>query len=229
MSLPAGAAGEQTDVMRTDWVSPSAATLVVGAFALVLGTMLSPADAGETATQALRVVDQNEGRLLGMAVFYFLASLGLMLGMPAVLSVVARRGWRLGVSGVLVFSVGVLGTAGFAMLLVFFRALVVNGSVTGSSVNQLTDDLGLVVFVYTWVIGFYAGLVLIAAALFVSRETPFWVPGLLLLAVVVAPFAAMLGTVGPALQTFSLAVGFTGVAVAAVAADQHRRPDRVAA
>lgn len=229
MSLPAGAAGEQTDVMRTDWVSPSAATLVVGAFALVLGTMLSPADAGETATQALRVVDQNEGRLLGMAVFYFLASLGLMLGMPAVLSVVARRGWRLGVSGVMVFSVGVLGTAGFAMLLVFFRALVVNGSVTGSSVDQLTDDLGLVVFVYTWVIGFYAGLVLIAAALFVSRATPYWVPGLLLLGVAFAPFAAMLGNLGSALQTLSLAVGFTGVAVAAVASDQQRRLGQVVA
>ena len=109
--------------MRTDWVSPSAATLVVGAFALVLGTMLSPTDGAENANQALRVVNQNDGRMLGMAVFYFLASLGLMLGMPAVLSVVARRGWRLGVSGVMVFSVGVLGTAGFAMLLVFFKAL----------------------------------------------------------------------------------------------------------
>jgi hypothetical protein len=209
--------------MRTDWVSPSAATLVVGAFALVLGTMLSPADGGENANQALRVVNQNEGRMLGMAVFYFLASLGLMLGLPAVLSVVARRGWRLGVTGVMVFSVGVLGTAGFAMLLVFFRALVVSGSVTAGSVDQLTDDLGLVVFVYTWVVGFYAGLILIAAALFVSRATPYWVPGLLLVAVAVMPFADMMGTIGPALQTLCLAVGFTGVAVAAVAADQQRQ------
>lgn len=215
--------------MRTDWVSPSAATLVVGAFALVLGTMLSPTDAGESATQALRVVNQQEGRMLGTAVFYFLASLGLMLGMPAVLSVVARRGWRLGVSGVMVFSVGVLGTAGFAMLLVFFRALVVSGSVTASSIDQLADDLGLVVFVYTWVIGFYAGLVLIAAALLVSRATPFWVPGLLLATVVGMPLAEMLGALGPALQTLSLAVGFTGIAIAAVSADQQRQTGRVLA
>lgn len=228
MGLPWGHSGDQTEGMRTDWVSPSAATLVVGAFALVLGTMLSPTDGAESANQALRVVDENEGRMLGMAVFYFLASLGLMLGMPAVLSVVARRGWRLGVSGVMVFSVGVLGTAGFAMLLVFFRALVVSGSVTSPSIDQLTDDLGLVVFVYTWVIGFYAGLVLIAAALFVSRATPYWVPGLLLLTVAIAPFAALLGNVGSALQTLSLAVGFTGVAVAAVATDQQRRMESVA-
>lgn len=213
--------------MRTDWVSPSAATLVVGAFALVLGTMLSPTDGGENANQALRAVGQNEGRMLGMAVFYFLAALGLMLGMPALLSVVARRAWGLGVSGVMVFSVGVLGTAGFAMLLVFFRALVLSGSVTGSSVSQLTDDLGLVVFVYTWVVGFYAGLALIAAALFVSRATPYWVPGLLLLGVAIAPFAQRLGALGPALQTLSLAIGFTGVAVSAVAVDQQRHLDRI--
>jgi hypothetical protein len=85
-----------------------------------------------------------------------------------------------------------------------------------------------VVFVYTWVVGFYAGLILIAAALFVSRATPYWVPGLLLVGVAIAPFATVLGTLGPALQTLSLAVGFTGVAVAAVAADQQRRPDRFA-
>ena len=77
--------------MRTDWVSPSAATLVVGAFALVLGTMLSPTDGGENANQALRVVNQNEGRMLGMAVFYFLASLGLMLGIGMSWSHIRRR------------------------------------------------------------------------------------------------------------------------------------------
>lgn len=210
--------------MRTDWVSPSAATLVVGAFALLLGTVISPTGNGDSASEALRVVNQHEGRMLGMAVFYFLGSLGLILGMPALLSVLARRGWRLGVTGVLIFSVGVLGTAGFAMLLVFFRALVIHGSVTARSVDELTQDLGLAVFVYTWVISFYAGLILIAAALFVSKATPYWVPGLLLVGVAIGPFAALLGTIGPPLQTLSMAIAFTGVAVAAVAADHQRRP-----
>lgn len=228
MGLPKDVQAPQTGAVRTDWVSPSAATLVVGAFALVLGTLLSPVGGADSASQALRVVGQNDGRMLGMAVFYFLASLGLMLGMPAVLSVVARRGWRLGVSGVLVFSVGVLGTAGFAMLLVFFRALVISGSVTGPSLDQLAEDLGLVIFVYAWVVGFYAGLILIAAALFVSRATPYWVPGLLLAGVAVAPFVSLLGNVGSAVQTLSVAVGFTGIAVAAVASDQQRRVGHVA-
>lgn len=210
--------------MRTDWVSPSAATLVVGAFALLLGTVISPTDNGDTASEALRVVNENEGRMLGMAVFYFLGSLGLILGIPALLSLVARRGWRLGLAGALTFSVGVLGTAGFAMLLVFFRALVIQGSVTASSIDELTEDLGLVVFVYTWVISFYAGLILIAAALFVSKATPHWVPALMLAGVVIGPFAEMLGAIGPPLQSLAMALAFTGVAVAAVAADQQRRP-----
>jgi hypothetical protein len=209
--------------MRTDWVSPSAATLVVGAFAMVLGTLINPTAGGEDANQALRVVSENDGRMLAMAVFYFVASLCLMLGLPSLLSVFALRGWRLGVIATMVFSVGVLGTAGFSMLLVFFRALVLNGSVTAGSVDQLAGDLGLVIFVYAWIIGFYAGLVMIAVALFVSRATPYWVPALLLFTVAFFPFANMLGTVGPAVQTLALAVGFTGVAVAAVAADQQRR------
>jgi hypothetical protein len=158
-----------------------------------------------------------------MAVFYFLAALGLMLGLPSLLSVFAQRGWRLGVSGVMVFSVGVLGTAGFAMLLVFFRALALHGTVTAGGVDQLADDLGLALFVWAWIVGFYLGLVIIAVALLRSRVTPVWVPVLLLFAVVVFPVVDLLGTIGPALQTLSLAVGFTGVAVTAVAGDQQRR------
>lgn len=211
--------------MRTDWVSPSAATLVIGGFALVLGTMINPAGGGEDANQALKLVAENDGRMLAMAVFYFVASLGLMLGLPSVLSVFTTRGWRLGVVGVMVFSVGVLGTAGFSMLLVFFRALALNGLLTAASVDELAGDLGLVVFVYAWVIGFYAGLVMIAGALLVARVTPYWVPAALLLTVALMPFAETMGRLGPALQTFALAVGLTGLAVASVAYDQRRRPE----
>lgn len=209
--------------MRTDWVSPSAATLVIGAFALVLGTLLNPGGSGDSAAQALSVANQHDGRLLAMAVFYFAASLGLMLGLPSLLSVFFRRGWRLGVASVMVFSVGVLGTAGFAMLLVFFRALVINGSVTATSVDQLAGDLGLAIFVYGWIGGFYGGLILLAVALFSSRATAAWVPALLLVTVGVAPFVSAMGAVGPALQTLCLAVALTGVAVTAVEVDQARR------
>lgn len=209
--------------MRTDWVSPSAATLVVGAFALVLGTLLNPTGGGGSARDALRVVHENDGRLLAMAVFYFVGALGMMLGLPSLLSVFAQRAWRLGVAGVMVFAVGVLGTAGFAMLLVFFRALVLNGSVTAGNLDQLTGDLGLSLFVYGWIVGFYVGLLLIALALFVAKVTAYWIPALMLVVVVVFPFADRLGLVGPALQTLSLAIAFTGIATAAVAGDQRRR------
>lgn len=209
--------------MRTDWVSPSAATLVIGAFALVLGTALNPTASSETAGQTLRVITENDGRLLAMAVFYFVSALGLMLGLPSLLSVFAKRGWRVGLAGVMVFSVGVLGTAGFAMLLVFFRALALEGAVTSGGLNELAGDLGLSLFVWGWMAGFYGGLILIAVALFVSKATRAWVPVLLLAVVVLLPFSETLGNVGPAIQTMFIAVAFTGVAIAAVAGDQQRR------
>lgn len=209
--------------MRTDWVSPSAATLVIGAFALVLGTAINPTDSADSAGQTLRVINENDGRLLAMAVFYFVSALGLMLGLPSLLSIFAIRGWRIGLAAVMVFSVGVLGTAGFAMLLVFFRALALEGAVTTGGIDELAGDLGLTLFVWGWVAGFYGGLILIAVALFVSKATRAWAPVLLLAAVVLFPFVEALGTIGSAIQTMCIAVAFTGVAIAAVAGDQQRR------
>jgi hypothetical protein len=209
--------------MRTDWISPSAATLVVGAFALVLGAALTPAHGVDSAREALAVTAVDEGRLLAMAVFYFTAAIGLTLGLPSVLSVFARRGRRLGVLGVAVFTVGVLGIAAFAMSLVFVRALVLSSALDAAGTAALAADRGLALFVYSWVFGFDAGLVLIALALLVARATPLWVPVLLLVSVAAAPLASWLGAVGPALQALVLAVGFTGVAVTAVAGNHRRR------
>ena len=209
--------------MRSDWVSPSAATLVIGAFALVLGAALTPAEGADSARQAVAVAVEDEGRLLAMAVFYAVAALGLTLGLPCLLSVFSRRGWRLGLVGVGVFSVGVLGTGAFAMLLVLLRAMALNSSVSAATADALAADLGLAVFVYGWVLGFDAGLVLIAIGLLVARATPAWVPVLLLLTVAFSPFASAFGPLGPELQALCLAVAFTGVAVTAVAGNHRRR------
>jgi MFS family permease len=214
--------------MRRDWVSPSAGTLVIGAIALMLGTLLSPGIAGKSNAAVLASVVENDGRLLGMAVFYFVASVCLLLGLPALLSLFQRRP-RLALASVAVFTVGVLGTAGFAVLLVLFRAMVVSGALTEAGLEAVAQDPALVLFVYTWIVGFYAGLVLIAAALFATGSTRIWIPLLLLGVVAVAPFVNDLGTVGPLLQALSLAVAFTGAALSAVASDQVRSRGRIVA
>ena len=207
--------------MRTDWVPFSASALVIGAMSMVLGAVLNPI-AGDRGAAVLRAANHSEARWLGMSVMYFLASVFLTLGLPALLSLFVRRGRSLGVLSVGVFAVGTIGLSGFAMLLVFLRTLVIQDVLRAGSLDRLTEDVGLVVFLYGWIAGFYLGVLLIGIALFVSRKTAVWVPALLVVFVAVMPVSSHLGRVGSALQVLALAVAFTGIAVAAVS-DEHRR------
>lgn len=208
--------------MRTDWVPYSASALVIGAMSMVLGAVLNPLSGSGRAAETLRVAGQEDGRWLGMAVMYFLASVFLTLGLPALLSLFVRRGRSLGLVAVGVFSIGAIGLSGFAMLMVFMRTLVIQDLLRSTSLDRITNDLGLSIFLYGWVAGFYLGILLIAVALFVARKTPVWVAALMLVFVVALPFAQYFGRVGSALQVLTLAVAFTGVATAAVS-DEHKR------
>lgn len=208
--------------MRTDWVPLSASALVVGVMALVFGALLNPLGA-EGSADTIKIVSQESGRVLGMAVMYFVASVGLTLGLPAVVTLFRERALRLGVTAVAVFLVGAIGTAGYAMLLVFFRALVVRGNLSGGGINDVVEDNGLAVFLYGWVAAFFLGLALLAVALFVAKRTPIWVPILLLVSIAMFPLSNMLGKPGQIIQLFAMAVAFTGMAIAAVTAGQARR------
>lgn len=208
--------------MRYDWIPWSASALVIGAMSLVFGSLLNPASSGASTAQTLRVVDQASGRYLAMAVMFFFASLTLTFGLPAVLSVFERRGRRLGLLGVGVFTIGTVGTCGYAMLMVFFRALVTGGALRGPELDKVTENLGLKMFLSGWIAGFYLGLLLIAIALLVARTVPRWIPVLLIVFVALFPFSSQLGRVGMAVQVLALAVAFTGIAIAAVSGEQAR-------
>ena len=212
--------------MRTEWVPVSASALVVGAMALVLGSLLDPATGNQNAVQTLQVVNAQGGRWLGMSVMYFCASVALTLGLPAVLSLFTRRARRIGITGVAVFAIGVIGLCGFAMLLVFFRALANNDAIRAAALVSAAHDTGFAVFLYGWIVGFYLGLLLIAIALFIARKTPKWVPVLLLVFVATLPLSSHLGRVGQAVQVLALAVAFTGIAIAAVSAEHRRELQR---
>lgn len=208
--------------MRSDWLPYSAAALVIGAMSLVLGSLLNPLEAGASTAETLAVVGSAGARWLGMAVMFFICSLALTLGLPAVLSLFNERGRRLGLFSVGVFAVGAIGTCGYAMLMVFLRALVRENVLRAGGLSAMTHEAGLSVFVYGWVGGFYAGAVLIAVALLLARKTPRWVPLLLLLFVAMTPFAAGLGRVGQTVQVLAFAVAFTGIAISAVSLEHHR-------
>jgi hypothetical protein len=208
--------------MRWDWIPLSASALVIGVMALVFGALLNPVPPGGDSAETMATVAMAGGRWLGMSVMYFLASVTLTLGLPAILSLFTRRARRIGVVAVVVFAVGVIGTSGYAMLLVFFRALVKQGAIRSGGLEQVTNDVGLGIFLYGWIAGFYIGLLLLAIALFVARRTPVWVPILLLGFVAVFPVTEYIGRVGQVAQVMALAFAFTGIAMAAVHPEDSR-------
>jgi hypothetical protein len=209
--------------MRRDWVPLSASALVIGAMCLVFGSILNPAEPGASAAQTFRVVEEDGARWLAMAVMFFLASLALTLGLPAVLTLFERRGRTLGMVGLSVFMIGAIGTCGYAMLMVFFRALVFADATRASALDEVTADPGLTIFLQGWIAGFYGGILLIALALLRAGTTPKWVPWALIVFVAVLPFSSHIGRFGSAVQILVLAVGFTGIAMAAVNGDSRAR------
>jgi len=57
--------------VRPDLIPLSASSLVVGAMCLVFGSALNPSGTGEGASAAIRAVDEQSARWLGMALMYF--------------------------------------------------------------------------------------------------------------------------------------------------------------
>ena len=207
--------------MRWDWIPLSAYALVVGVVALAFGALLNPVPAGGDAAETVATVAMASGRWLGMGVMYFIASVALTLGMPAVLSLFATRGRAIGAVAVAVLSVGFIGTSGYAMLLVFFRALVREDAIRTGTIDSVTSDVGLGIFLWGWVGAFYLGVFLLAIALFVARRTRVWV-GILLLAFVASlPLAELLGRIGQIAPLVGLMVAFTAIAMAAVNDTAH--------
>jgi hypothetical protein len=202
--------------VHKDWVPLSASALVVGVMSLVFGALLNPSTGGETAARTLDLVRLDSGRWLAMAVMYFFASVALTLGLPAVLTLLVRRGRGIGLVGLGLFTIGSVGTCGFAMVLVFYRALVLMGAIRPALLEGVATETGLRWFLIVWIGGFYGGVLAISIALFLARTTARWIPALLLLFVVMAPFTGYLGRAWSTAQLFALAVGCTGIAIAAV-------------
>jgi hypothetical protein len=190
---------------------------------LVFGAALNPAEAGDGMASAVRIASEQSGRWIAMSVLYFCASVALTCGMPAVLSLFRERGHRLGIAAVSVLSVGAVGTSGFAMLLVFIQALAQQDALRAGGLDAVLSDVGLAVFFWGWITGFYLGALLVAVALLVSRATPPWIPVLLLLFVVLLPVGRVLGQTGQVIGLMALAVAFTGIATVAVG--QSQPPD----
>jgi hypothetical protein len=191
----------------------SAALLLTGALALCLGSILLPQ--GDDVAESLRIVQAQGAQWMAAAAVLFLSSICLTLGLPAILSLLQRRGWTLGMISGMVLEVGFIGTAGYAMLLAFFHTLVVTGTLRSQGIDEISTDLGLLAFLYAWIAGFYLGELLLAIALLRAGTVPRWVPIVLLLHVVSLPLGSLLPMWASKGTVLLLVLGFAGIAVTA--------------
>jgi hypothetical protein len=207
--------------VRLDWLPVSAALLLTGALALCLGGYLLPQT--DDAADALRIVDEQGGRWMAAAVILFVAAICLSLGLPAILTLVQHRGWTLGVVAAIVLEVGFIGTAGLAMLMGFFRALVNTHAIQGQGLDDVASDAGLAIFFYAWLVGLYLGELLLAIALFRAATTPRWVPVALVGHVATLAVTGLLPEYLSKSTALLLVLGFAGIAVQAASPQTRRR------
>jgi len=207
--------------MRLDWIPASAAAFVTGAMALTFGSLLMPS--GSSTSDTLQVARDEDGRWLAAAVIFFLASVALTLGLPAAMSLFERRGRVLGWMAAVVLAIGFLGTAGYAMIIVFFRAIALNASLSTRELDAIVSDQGLTIFLYGWIAAFYVGELLLAVALLRAGATARWVPAALLAHVASIVVSSALPHVVSSALVLLVAVGFAGVAIEAVTRDDERR------
>lgn len=200
--------------MDRSWVPGSAALLVVGGFALLLGSLLTPTTDGDV-TAVLELVRDHPNQWMGVAALFLLAAVGLLLGLPSMLVLFPHRGRRVGLVAIAVFAIACAGTAGYAMILAFFRALVLADGVRAEAIDEVTADPGFAVFLYGWVASFYLGELLLALALLRARSAPVWISTLFLLHVALLPVSAMLPESLRAGSTLLVALAFAGLGITA--------------
>ena len=203
-----------------DWIPASAAAFVTGAMALTFGSLLLPS--GSSTADTLQVARNEDGRWLAAAVIFFIASVALTLGLPAAMSLFDRRGRTLGMVSAVVLCVGFLGTAGYSMLIVFFRAIALETPLTGAQLDDAVHEMGLTVFLYGWIACFYLGELVLAIALLRAGTTQKWVPLVLLAHVATLLVSSFLPHSISSALVLLVAVGFAGVAIEAVTRDNMR-------
>jgi hypothetical protein len=204
-----------------DWLPVSAALLLTGALALCLGVVLLPSS--DDATDTLNIVQDQGGQWLTVAVILFIASVCLTLGLPTILTLFVRRGRSLGLISAIVLEVGFIGTAGFAMLMVFFRALVVSDALRDNGLNDAASEAGLTAFLYVWIAGLYLGELLLGIALLRAKTTPRWVPLALVLHALSFTVSSFLPELLGNAMILLLVAGYAGIAIQATSPASRRR------
>ena len=197
----------------------SAASLAIGALALLLGALITPTG---DASESLTLVESSDGRWLGAAALFLIASFALTLGLPSI-GTLLRGTPRLGMVALGIFAIGTIATSGYAMLLVFYRALVITDSLTGP-IEDITSDPGIAGFLLVFVAAFYVGELLLSVALFRAGTVARWVPAVLVAHVLWLAVGRFLPADRVDLGTLLLTAGLCGIAITANERDSQLLP-----
>jgi len=101
--------------------------------------------------------------------------------------------------------------------------MVLNMDIDSDTLDKVSHEPGLAIFLYGWIAGFYLGELLLAIALIRAGTVARWVPAVLIAHVASLTISQMLpGAVAQSLVLL-VAVGFAGVAIEAVTRDTERR------
>lgn len=206
--------------MRSEWLPLSASALVTGAMALLMSVFIMPQAGGDGVEASLRVAEANAGQWTAMSMLWALSSIGLLLGVPSILTLFQRRGKVLGYIGGVVLAVGAVGLSGLAALAVLFRGLA-ERNVGGEMVATAMDEPDMRLLLGAWIFSLFLGMVVIGVALLRAKTVPVWVP-LLLLAFVAFSFLPVGNELVENGSFVALAASFTGMAVYAVDPTRHQ-------
>jgi hypothetical protein len=211
-----------------EYISGSAGLLAVGAVLLVVGYAFNPLPQEGPITSQTVAASDLEGPFLLSCMALLIAAVCLTLGVVALVSLMAPRDRLLRVLAGIVFAAGTIGMAGYAMVMVFIRALVLNGALSLDDIGEAVDDPTVVAAVGFILVGFLGGLILAAWALWRGRQAPRWVPAVMLV-FVASQLAPIPGATFTVIQFLVLATGLAGAAIAAndLAHEHDERSRRV--
>lgn len=199
--------------MGERWLPYAAAALATGSVALIMGALTLPSS--PNGSELLSTLEATPDRWLLASAAFMYAAFALTIGIPTFFQLFKKRGRGTGQVGMVVFAFGTIGTAGYAALLILFRALAVHAVVGAREIDLLSHDKGLIVYLGAFLVAFQAGLLLLGVALLMAGTVARWIPLLMITHVVMSPLVHLIPEGVQAVHSLILGVALIGVAVSA--------------
>jgi hypothetical protein len=195
----------------TGWLPWSAASLASGAVLLVLAALTLPPTS--EVGQVVGTVRREDAAWLMASAAFFLASVALTMGLPAILTLIPAKRQVVGLVGVWIWSIGTIGTSALAAFLILFRATVRVVDISPTDVEQLGQDPVMTLSLLFVFGAFYLGELVVALVLLLASRLPRWIPALLLVHIAAAPVNHLLPEQLQGVQAVVLGGGLMALAV----------------